>query len=285
MPLIHDEAGAAFGDSGATALAEREHPGARASTLRAHREAVQRVILTMRDRFREPLPLEALARVAHSSPYHFNRVFRHVTGIPPVQYLAAVRLEAAKRLLLTTHYSVAAVCFEVGYNSVGTFTTLFTELVGVSPRRLRQADERALGDVLRSVPAPPAGTPAPPGASPVRVLAPAGFHGTVFVGLFPQAIPRGRPTVCAVAEGPGTVLLPPVPDGAHHLFAVGLAHTGDAVESLLCAGALRAAGGRVTASGGTIRPCTLALRPAEPGDPPLLPALPCLLEEERARGR
>ncbi|HEV2150137.1 MAG TPA: AraC family transcriptional regulator [Longimicrobiaceae bacterium] len=278
-----------FGPSGAAALAEREHPvgtGSRARTVRAHRETVQRVIRTMRQRFGEPLSLDDMARVAHSSPYHFSRVFRRVTGASPVQYLAAVRLEAAKRLLLTTPFSVASVCFEVGYNSVGTFTTLFTALVGVSPRRLRRMDEGALECVLRSLPdLVEGGITAPAARSAVQVRAPADFAGPVFVGLFREAIPRGRPAACAVLDGPGTAFLPPVPDGRYHLFAAGLARADGLVDAVVCAGALRASGGRVVASGGAIRVAALTLRPGEPTDPPLLPALPCLLEERLARGR
>ena len=79
-----------------------------------------------------------MAEMANLSPYHFARIFRNVTGIPPVEFLTAVRLERAKRLLLGTEMGVAEVCFEVGYESVGTFATRFKDLVGLPPGRMRR---------------------------------------------------------------------------------------------------------------------------------------------------
>src|SRR6266853_3083700 len=86
----------------------------------------------------EVLTLEDLASVACLSPSHFHRVFRRLIGIPPGEFLAALRFQAARRLLLTTSLSVTEICFEVGYTSIGSFTSRFTHLVGLSPRLLRQ---------------------------------------------------------------------------------------------------------------------------------------------------
>ena len=107
----------------------------------AHASAVERVVATMRERLGEALTLQDLADVAHLSPYYFARVFRDMTGIPPAEYLAALRVQEAKRLLLTTQASVTDVCFEVGYTGLGTFTARFARLVGVSPGRLRRRAE------------------------------------------------------------------------------------------------------------------------------------------------
>ena len=109
----------------------------RPATTAAHHEAVERVIRVMRDRLDEPLTLQEMSRIAYISPYHFNRIFRQITGIPPNQFFYAMRLETAKRLLLTTNTSVTDLCFDVGYNSLGTFIRRFTGLVGVSPSRFR----------------------------------------------------------------------------------------------------------------------------------------------------
>ncbi|HET7463244.1 MAG TPA: AraC family transcriptional regulator [Longimicrobium sp.] len=258
--------------------------GFRARTLRSRSEAVARVIGAMRERYAEPLTLESLARVAHCSAFHFNRVFHEVTGASPGQYLAAVRLEAAKRLLLTTGLSVAAVCFEVGYGSVGTFTTLFKRFVGVSPHRLRSI-ARETRPLLAALPAPRAapddGSPAPAGAH-LRVEAPEGFAGAVFAGLFPAPIPRGRPVACAAASGPGVLEFTRVPDGRYYAFAVGVEGSGDPAELLLCARSPRGSAGPLAAAGGGLRGATLTLRPPGPADPPLLVALPCLLAERPA---
>src|SRR4051812_36011564 len=63
-----------------------------------HREAIERVIRTMRTQLHEPLSLEDMADIACLSPYYFNRIFHQVIGIPPGEFLATLRLEAAKHL-------------------------------------------------------------------------------------------------------------------------------------------------------------------------------------------
>lgn len=89
-------------------------------------------------RYAEPLDLEALARTAHVSPRHFSRSFRRTFGETPYQYLLTRRLERARHLLRTTDLRVAEVCFAVGFNSVGSFTTTFRRHVGVSPTAYRR---------------------------------------------------------------------------------------------------------------------------------------------------
>src|SRR6476619_1111248 len=96
---------------------------------------------------------------AYLSRFHFNRVCREITGLPPVRFHTALRIAAAKRLLLTTDMSVTEVSLEVGYQSLGTFTTHFHELVGVSPRTLRRGDGLQLREAFKRAPKPP-GPPA-----------------------------------------------------------------------------------------------------------------------------
>src|SRR5712692_610278 len=112
--------------------------GTRHVTLAAQTQAVERAIQIMHTHLHEVLPLEDLASVACLSPSHFHRVFCRLIGIPPGEFLSALRLQMARRLLLTTSLSVTDICFEVGYTSIGSFTTRFTHLVGLSPRLLRQ---------------------------------------------------------------------------------------------------------------------------------------------------
>ncbi len=157
-----------------------------------HRLAVERVIAVMRERVDHALPLHAMAEIAHLSPYHFARVFRQVTGIPPGEFLGALRLERAKVLLLATDLSVAEICFEVGYNSLGTFTTRFRRLVGLSPGRMRGLPER-LCTTLSHIdgegrPLLPA-TPASAGVT-FRIRGPDLAGTWISVGLFPGAIHR-----------------------------------------------------------------------------------------------
>lgn len=108
-------------------------------------EAVRRSIGLMRDNLCEQLSLTDLARWALFSPFHFHRLFRDTTGMTPARFLAALRMGEARRLLLHTDLTVAAVGSQVGYASAGTFTTQFTRLVGESPARFRQLARRLSG--------------------------------------------------------------------------------------------------------------------------------------------
>src|SRR5215211_3612838 len=120
------------------------YPGWRESTIVARGAAVDRVIHEIRQRLDEPLSLCDMASIAYLSPFHFNRVFRQMTGVSPCRFLPALRLDAAKRLLSDSEMRIIDICFAVGYNSLGSFTTQFTQLVGLSPgryRRLHQIDE------------------------------------------------------------------------------------------------------------------------------------------------
>jgi AraC-like DNA-binding protein len=84
-------------------------------------------------RYAEPLDVDDLARAAGLSRAHFSREFRHAFGDSPHQYLLTRRLERAAALLRNTDRSVADVCFSVGLQSVGSFTTSFTRAYGKSP--------------------------------------------------------------------------------------------------------------------------------------------------------
>jgi AraC-like DNA-binding protein len=99
-------------------------------------------------RYFEPLGVAELADAAGLSRAHFSREFRRVFGESPHGYLLTRRLERAAALLRTTDRSVADICFSVGLQSVGSFTTSFTRTYGVSPTAYRaafpSAAERAL---------------------------------------------------------------------------------------------------------------------------------------------
>ncbi len=83
--------------------------------------------------YAQPLDVEALARGAHMSAGHFSRRFKEAYGESPYSYLMTRRIERAMALLRRGDLTVTEICFEVGCSSLGTFTTRFTELIGVSP--------------------------------------------------------------------------------------------------------------------------------------------------------
>ncbi len=95
--------------------------------------------------YAEPLDVEALARGVHMSAGHLSREFRRAYGESPYSYLMTRRIERAMALLRRGDLSVTEVCFAVGCSSLGTFSTRFTELVGMPPstyrRRTAQATE------------------------------------------------------------------------------------------------------------------------------------------------
>ncbi len=95
--------------------------------------------------YAQPLDVEALARGAHMSAGHLSRAFRLAYGESPYAYLMTRRIERAMALLRRGDLSVTEVCFAVGCSSLGTFSTRFTELVGVPPSVYRRdaADEAA----------------------------------------------------------------------------------------------------------------------------------------------
>ncbi|WP_199440166.1 helix-turn-helix transcriptional regulator [Umezawaea beigongshangensis] len=108
--------------------AERLHDLAR---LRRVRDRMDR-------EYARPLDVEALARGAHMSAGHLSRAFRLAYGESPYAYLMTRRVERAMALLRRGDLSVTEVCFAVGCSSPGSFSTRFTELVGVPPSTYRR---------------------------------------------------------------------------------------------------------------------------------------------------
>lgn len=88
--------------------------------------------------YAQPLDVEALARGVHLSAGHLSREFRQAFGESPYSYLMTRRIERSMALLRRGDLSVTEVCFAVGCGSLGTFSTRFTELVGVPPSTYRR---------------------------------------------------------------------------------------------------------------------------------------------------
>jgi AraC-like DNA-binding protein len=93
--------------------------------------------------YAQPLDVEALARGVHMSAGHLSREFRLAYGESPYSYLMTRRIERAMTLLRRGDLSVTEVCFAVGCSSLGTFSTRFTELVGMPPSTYRSEAARA----------------------------------------------------------------------------------------------------------------------------------------------
>jgi AraC-like DNA-binding protein len=104
-------------------------------------EDLNRRLLRARDEmdrhYAEPLDVPAVAEVAHISPAHFSRTFRHVFGETPHRYLQRRRVERSMFLLRETDRSVTDICLDVGFTSLGTFSRTFREIVGETPSHYR----------------------------------------------------------------------------------------------------------------------------------------------------
>jgi transcriptional regulator GlxA family with amidase domain len=107
---------------------------------------LRRVRDRMDREYAQPLDVEALARGVNLSAGHISREFKRAYGESPYSYLMTRRVERAMALLRRGDLSVTEVCFEVGYQSLGTFSTRFAELVGMPPSTYRRdAAEDAAG--------------------------------------------------------------------------------------------------------------------------------------------
>jgi AraC-like DNA-binding protein len=238
----------------------------RESTVASHRAGVAHAIELMRADVSAPLRLLHLAKVAGMSECHFVRVFHESTGLPPLRFLSALRLARARDKLISTDDSVIEICLDVGYSSIGTFTRRFTQLVGISPLRLRQfarghtllqgPTNRRVGALVR-----------------VRLIRPAGelgddLGGPALVAAFGSPLPFGRPAACALALAGGSLSLTGLAPGQYYLLA------------FASVGRLNLGTGPVSLSiDDRIAQCDidLALRRFELTDPPLLSFVPFIL--------
>jgi AraC family transcriptional regulator len=260
---------------------DQSSEGVAVATIR--HEPVERVIQAMHAKLEEPFGLTSMAKIAYLSRFHFNRTFRRVTGIPPTRFLYALRIASARRLLLHTQMHVIDICYEVGYNSLGTFTRRFTELLGVSPTRLRSMARSSKNgtidpaDAIRSMQAP---APAQSRRITGRIDAPGDFRGLILIGLFDSAIPQGHPRACAMLTEPGPFEIASPPDGDYHLFALALNLAADLLTIFDCEPALRCGGQQISILGNSIQGDTkLLLRPRSVTDPPILLTIPLLLSQ------
>jgi AraC-like DNA-binding protein len=92
----------------------------------------------------EQLDIDRIAKEAYFSPYHFLRTFKKIYNKTPHRYLTERRIDKAKELLSVPDTTVTEVCFEIGFESIGSFSTLFNRYVGQSPARYRLEKARKI---------------------------------------------------------------------------------------------------------------------------------------------
>src|SRR2546425_11504786 len=194
----------------------------RADTVEAYQKAVERVIGHMKQHLEDPLDLDQLARIAAMSKLHLVRVFDELTGTTPHHFLACLRMQRAKELLLRPEASITEVCMDVGYASLGTFSKTFSSLVGISPQAFRAMPKRlTLGQFAKAVWRFLATDRKISGqALDGRIEGPSRPRGFIFVGAFTGGVPQGVPFSGTVLVKPGAFRIerPTIPE--FHLMAV-----------------------------------------------------------------
>jgi AraC family transcriptional regulator len=227
-------------------------------------KAVERVIRSMQENLGDSITIDDMARTAMFSKFHFSRMFQRVTGISPGRFLSALRLQEAKRLLLTESLTVADISYLVGYNSIGTFSSRFRMSVGVSPTIYRQHGGY--------VPALDEYRPRWPGRGEQSVVRGHIHHhasyqpGHVVIGVFPDRIAQGEPVDHTTLDQAGEFTLNHVPVGSWHL----LAHSVDVGSGEWDIPYVSAFGPIAVSAGTSPATIDMWLRPRRIFDPPAL---------------
>lgn len=207
-------------------------------------QRVQRVVAQLQGELDRTLTVGDMADLAAMSPFHVIRVFRQLTGYTPAAMQTALRIQAAKRYMIADGASVTGACFEVGFNSLGSFSQRFKELCGVNPSEYRSSIDRlgaqidGLARISRT--------------SWQAYQSPATVSGVLrntrntddyhFIGLFPPGPPRGNPIRGDGRIGPGEFVIRHVPDGLYVIYSAVIKRS-DSVDLLLPDKELASGGG------------------------------------------
>lgn len=234
---------------------------------------VEQAVRIIRERYAQPLSLDDIARAVLVSKFHLLREFSQVTGVTPGRFLSAVRIGEAKRLLRNSDLSVANISSAVGYSSTGSFTSRFTESVGIPPTRYRQLSRgegghavRASADGQDDMPCRQLRGVARAAAEPVS---------SIYIGSFDSPILQGRPSSWTTTERLGPFVLQQVPYGICYLHATMLAaqeRPGQPLETMLLTATLGPL--RIDPYAGS--EVELVLCPRDWSHPPILFAVPGL---------
>jgi AraC-like DNA-binding protein len=260
----------------------------RADTIEANQTSVERAIRHMKEHLEDPLDLDTLAQIAAISKFHLVRVFDETTGTTPHHFLSCLRIQRAKELLLKSETTITDVCLEVGYNSLGTFSKTFSELVGLSPQEFRAMPKRLTAKqfataIWRYLAARKKFSgPTIEGV----VEGPRRPKGFTFVGTFTRGVPLGVPFSGTVMIGHGKFCIerPALPE--FHLLAALMPLSASLTEMAANLPISLVASLRVQN-----RPAVppeqprLRLRLLRPTDPPIVMALPALAPLKIIGGR
>lgn len=252
----------------------------REDTIAAHTQSVERVIAYMKANLAEPINLNQMALLGAISKFHLVRVFEEITGTTPHHFLACLRIQKAKELLLHSDASITDICMEIGYSSLGSFSQTFSDLVGISPKDFRALPRRF--DALRFANAVRRYTVAQRKTSGPYlegvVSAPPYSRGFIFVGVFTGGVPQGIPDSGTVLLRPGSFRIPRPAIQEFYLLAalVPLSASMAGIATSLSVGLIASRHLTGMTTDQSIPPF-LQLRSMRSTDPPIVVAPPALL--------
>ncbi|GAA0372458.1 helix-turn-helix transcriptional regulator [Bacillus horti] len=255
--------------------------------MKAQYSEIDEVISYIHRNIYEPLSLSDLAKYAGYSPFHFTRIFKEKMGLPPSYYVSSVRLQKAKDLLLQTNLTVRDVAMEVGQQSLGTFTSKFSERVGVTPAQFRHSTIQVTEHLksLQSLdtwdePVLQIGGSTSTIIGHVEATTP--FEGLVLIGLFPKPIPEGIPlngTLISFTSKHNEFKLSGIKPGTYYLMATSVSWSMGPMDVLLPSQTLRTRSKEPIYITGN-EPSSyqrVKLHEPHPDDPPILISLPLLM--------
>ncbi|MGP4041009.1 helix-turn-helix transcriptional regulator [Gracilibacillus sp. D59] len=246
---------------------------------------IEAAIKYIKSNLHEEITLQQVAEHVAYSPYHFSRKFKDQIGLPPHYYLSALRLQKAKELLIYTNLTIRDIGMEIGQQSLGTFTTRFTQKVGVSPSVFRQSETFVTKHLQQiqlknEVPLEAFNRK---NLQTVRgkIISPTPVNGIILVGLFSKPIPEGLPLYGTILESAGEFVFENVSEGTYYLLSTTVNTGMKSSEILLTESTLRAKLEQPI----NVQPhreipqLNVTLRPPRIGDPPVLISTGVLMQQ------
>ncbi len=245
---------------------------------------IDEVIAYIHQHIYEPLSLSRLAGHIAYSPYHFTRIFKNRMGLSPLYYVSSLRLQKAKNLLLSTDLTVRDIGMEIGQQSLGTFTTRFTERVGVTPSQFRHSALLADTDLSSLQKLNDWSTPHHITNQQARiegtVHSAVPFEGVALIGLFAKPIPEGLPLYGTLVSSLGDFCITDVKPGIYYLMATSVSWGMQAKDILLPQKTLRTRSKKPIVVGvhSPVPHQQVTLHPPKMDDPPILISLHVLMK-------
>lgn len=247
------------------------------------------ILTYIKEHLSDEMTIEEVATHFGYSKYHFSREFKKHTGFSASDYLSSLKIEQAKQELLKKDHSITESSFDVGYSSLGTFSTTFTKKTGLSPREYKVQVESLYGLTKEYEQLTPSDLHYASGKQPLEDTNQLTVHlhypeeknpAITFVGLFNRPIPNHKPIVGTALTTQSTHTFTHIPDGTYYLLACTIEKTKNPLKYFVLNDSLR---GKVenplSFPNDSLKEVALTLREPLPEDPPILINLPKLLAD------